>query len=394
MRIIVFSEYFPDSKNSDITGGVEARTYNIAKILAKKHQICVITSWRKGLKRKDNFSNIDIIRVGPNHNYSNQAGFFSRIIFAAAAINEGMRLAKKFQADIITGENFTTYFPAYYVAGISKKPCVITYHETWAGDWVKNKGIVTGVPYELYERMLLILNYDKIISVSNFTKERLVMNNVAPDKIKVIHNGINAEEFAFPCKKERKPTICFIGRLVETKKADVLIRAVAILKKDIPDIRCRIIGQGIEKAKLEKLASEIGVKNNVSFLGYLKESTEVKRLLKSSTLFCLPSVAEGFGIVLLEAMASGTPYVCTGIDALREVTQNGKGGMIFKKNDEHDLAERMSTLLRDKGQYSEKVEEGKALCRKYAWEDISAAVENLYKQAINDYGRYRKKVVS
>jgi glycosyltransferase involved in cell wall biosynthesis len=104
-------------------------------------------------------------------------------------------------------------------------------------------------------------------------------------------------------------------------------------------------------------------------------------------VFCLPSVAEGFGIVLLEAMASGTPYVCTDIDVLREVTGNGKGGFLFKKNNENALAEKISTLLKDKKTYAEKIEEGKKHIRKYIWKDLAPVIENLYKQVINEYKR-------
>jgi glycosyltransferase involved in cell wall biosynthesis len=387
MNILFFSEYFPESSGTDISGGVEARCFNIAKALAEKNKVTLITSWIPGLKRHDVASGIKIIRVGPEHKYSNQGGFLSRVFFVAYAIREGL---KHKETDIVDGQNFTTYYPAYMVAKKLRKPCVITYHETWIGEWVKNKGLITGLPYEFYEKMLLKLKVNRIISVSGFTKKKLAERGIPTENISVIHNGINLDDFDFRCKKERMPSICYIGRLVETKKADVFIRAISILKKDFPKIRCSIIGRGNEKEKLEKLAESLNLKDNVSFLGFIKDTKEVRRILKSHALFCLPSVVEGFGIVLLEAMASGVPYVCSDIDVFKEITENGKGGLIFKRNNEKNLAEKIKVLLKSKKTYNKKRREGKKLVKKYQWKKLSSDVENTYEEVINKYTRKKR----
>jgi glycosyltransferase involved in cell wall biosynthesis len=386
MKILLFSEYFPESPDSEITGGVEARCFNLATRLAKKNSVTLITSWRPGHKRHDNIYGIKVIRVGPEHKYSNRAGFFSRILFVAYAIKEGM---KHKDADIIDGQNWTTYYPTYLVAKKLRKPCVVTYHETWIGEWVKNKGIVTGLPYEIYERLLLKLKYDKIICVSEFTKRRLVAEGAKEETTDVIYNGINLEDFDFACKKDNVLSVCYIGRLVKTKKVDILIKAIALLKKYFPKIRCEIIGQGEERKNLEELAVKLGVKDNVNFLGFIKDTREVRRILKASKVFCLPSTVEGFGIVLLEAMASGTPYVCSDISVLKEVTENGKGGLLFEKNNEKDLSKKLLLLLKNKKEYEKKVKEGKTLVKRYQWSELSLIVENLYKEVIKEYSKKR-----
>jgi len=372
MKILLLTEYFPDSSSANITGGVESRCYNIARKLAREHKITVITSWKKGLKRTDNFDNITISRVGPHHQYSNKGGFISRLKFAFAAIKEGLRHG---DADIIDGYNFTTYLPAYVVAKKINKPVIATYHETWVGDWIKNKGLVTGLPYDIYERLILKLKFDKIIAVSNYTKKRV--KHIKGD-IVVIPNGTDENELSrIKANKENTLTLCFIGRLVKTKKVDVLIRAVAILKDKIPKLRCKIIGKGTEYANLNSLAKQLGVESYIEFLGFVEDKRELMRVLKSCHVFCFPSILEGFGIVIIEAMALGTPYVCSDIEVLREITDNGKGGLLFKTGNPTDLADKVVRLL-DKRVYKKKVVEGKKLVLKYDWDLISHRVEKTY----------------
>ncbi len=376
MNILLITEYFPEKDNSDISGGVESRAYNIAKNLAKKHDITILTSWRKGLKRKEIFSGFKVLRVGPNHEYTNQAGFFSRINLASALVEEGI---KQKNIDIIDSYNFTTYLPAYKIAKKLKKPVIATYHETWIGNWVKNKGIITGIPYELYERLLLFLNFDLYISVSNFTKDRLIKNRIKKEKIIVIPNGVDLKKLKrTDAKKEKQPTLCFIGRLVETKRVDILIRAIKQVKSTIPNIQCNIIGKGKELSKLKQLTSDLDLQENIHFLGFIEKNEDVMGILKSAHVFCHPSILEGFGIILLEAMALEVPYVCSDILPFREATQNGKGGFLFKSKDYKEMAEKIIVLLENKELYNEKREEEKQNIIQFDWELITNQIEKAY----------------
>jgi UDP-N-acetylglucosamine:LPS N-acetylglucosamine transferase len=112
--------------------------------LAKKFNITLITSWRTDQKREDTFYGIKVIRVGGYHAYSNYAGFLSRFRFAQAAIKTGAAMK---DIDLVEGYNFTTYYPAYAIAKKLRRPVIVTYHETWTGEWIKNKGLLTGSPY-------------------------------------------------------------------------------------------------------------------------------------------------------------------------------------------------------------------------------------------------------
>ncbi len=379
MKILLISEYYPDS-SLKITGGVENRCYNVATKLSKKNEVFVLTSWRKGLKKEETVHGIKVYRVGGNHKYSNYDGFISRIKFAFSVAKKS-DLFK--DVDIIDAYNFTSYWPAYTIAKKIGKPVIATYHETWIGEWVKNKGFVTGLPYELFERYLSKLKFDSYISVSEYTKKRMITNGINEEKIVIFPNGVDVKEFAkVRAEKAKVPTLCYVGRLVETKKVDVLIKALNIVKNEFPDVKCRIVGQGKESARLKQIAKDFEVSENIEFLGFVEDSQKVMKIIKESHIFCLPSVLEGFGMVLIEAMALGIPYVCSDIAALKETTENGKGGLLFNANNHFDLAGKIIKLLKEEKTYMSKIEEGLSFVSVYDWKNITKEIEEFYKEII------------
>ncbi len=368
MNITYITEYFPYEDENDISGGVEARCINITKRLAKKHNVTVITSWKKGQERKHKIKNIRILRVGPHHEYSNEKNVKSRLDFAKAAYN----LAKKVKSDIIEGYNFITYLPAYYAAKEQNAKKIATYHEVWKGEWIKNKGLITGILGEVWERKTLNLKWDKIFAVSETTAKK-----IKNQKVKIIYNGINLNEYKKKETKYKTPTIISISRLTPKKRVEDLIKATYLIKKQVPKIKLIIVGKGEEYKKLRALANRLRLKDNVKFTGYVDDKTKLK-LLKKSHIFCLPSILEGFGISLVEAMAAQTPYVCSDIEVLQEVTENQKGGLIFKQKNYKDLTNKILFLLKNKKLYTKKQEQARALLKKYNWDTIAKQVEKEY----------------
>jgi glycosyltransferase involved in cell wall biosynthesis len=375
MKITYVTEYFPYSGKGDITGGVESRCFNIAKNLSKKHNLIVITSWKKGQLRKHKIDNINILRVGPHHNYSNEGKVLSRLRFSLAAY----KTAKKIKSDIIEGYNFASYLPAYYAAKKIKAKKIATYHEVWIGEWIKNKGFIAGSLGSIWERIVLSLKWNKIISVSKFTANRLIKNKILQSKIKIIPNGIFLKDFQGKEKVYKEPTICAISRLTPKKRIKDIIKAIYLVKKEIPNIKLIIVGKGNEIIKLKRLTKELNLEKNIKFTGFVKEHKNVIKILKKSQIFCLPSTLEGFGIVILEAMAANIPYICSDIEVLKEVTKNGIGGLIFKRKNYKDLAKKIQQLIKDKNLYSKKIKEAKKEIKKYDWNIISKKIEEIYK---------------
>lgn len=379
MKILLVTEYFPRSDKCEVRGGVEARCFYIAKELAKINEVTILTSWESETKKEDYFSGIKVIRCGKQRNYSQSGSIFARISFAINAYLVGRFI----KADVVEGYNFLSYLSAYYIARKTNAKSIATYHDVWLGSWIKNVGFITGIFGELYERLNLSRKWDCFIANSYFTKENLVKIGINKDKINVVYNGVDLENYSkINSIKDNSLTICCIARLVSYKKIDDLIKALNIVKKKFPDIKCNIIGTGPEENNLKDLSKHLGLEKNVKFLGTIDDHEDVIRSIKRSYLFCLPSIVEGFGMVVVESMAVNVPYVCSDIKPIKEVTDNGKGGLLFSAGNYNDLADKIIRLISDKKLYVLKKKEAALFVKRYDWKLIVKQLQQIYQNLV------------
>jgi glycosyltransferase involved in cell wall biosynthesis len=136
--------------------------------------------------------------------------------------------------------------------------------------------------------------------------------------------------------------VLFVGRFYRRKRVDVLLRAAAALKTRVPDLQMRIVGNGPCRESLHALARELHLGDTVEWLGDVSRSTLAEEYNRC-TLFCLPSVQEGFGIVLLEAMAAGKPIVASRAGAIPETAPTA---VLVRPDDPGALAEGLESLYR------------------------------------------------
>jgi len=378
MKIAIVTEYFPRSRNCETRGGVETRCFYTARELTKRHNVTIISSQELSTPKEQTFDGIRIIRCGKPKEHCQTGAIKERFSF----IKEAYKIGSKLDLDLIEGDDFISYLPAYYIAKKKKIPCIAWYNDVWLGRWINNIGLLQGIMGELLERFILSRNWFSFLVNSNFTFKNMLSYGIKKSKLKLIYCGVDIEKCeSLPVEKDEEPTICCISRLVKYKKIDILIKAISYLRKEIPNIRCNIIGTGPELEKLKRLVKEMNLENNVKFLGFIEKHDDVLKIIKKSRIFCLPSVVEGFGIVVIEAMACSTPYVCSNIPALREVTADGTGGMLFEKDNPEDLARKTLLLLREDELYDKCIRDGLKLVQKYNWENIAKQTEMFYEEA-------------
>jgi len=369
VKICIVSEYFPGSSKCDIRGGAEVVAFYEAKHLAINHDVDVLCSYELLTNMRDKFCNINVIRCGRQRSYVQKNAFFKRLSFLYSAFT----YAKKQKYDIVLGYSIITYPIAWKISKKLNIPVAIRYHDVLLGKWIKNFGLMAFVG-ALLERYTLSLKFDAIIAVSNYTAHNLKKHFKFTNRIFVVHNSIDVPELNV--NKADRPTIVCVSRLVKYKNIEDLIHAVCTNIKHFPDLHCIIIGTGPEENRLKNLVHSLGIDSHITFKGFVKEHINVLETIKSAQVFCLPSTLEGFGIVIIEAMACGIPFVASDIPPLIEVS-NYKGGLFFKSRDVEDLSEKLKLILEDNELRNRLSSEGLERANEFRWSVVAKKIENI-----------------
>lgn len=378
-RVLIVSEFFPRSDDGEARGGVEMRSWQISKRISSDFEVVVLASNEYGLtSSQESFSGIKVARTGPRRDYAHQGVLWSRFRFMISVYRKCLQI----DPDIIDAQSFVTYLPVYLASLRLDIPAIATYHDVWRGRWKKLFGI-TGLIGEIYEKFILKSNWSAFIANSYYTKDNLVKAGVDESKVSVIPNGIDIKQISsISVKKYDLPTICSITRLVPYKKVLDLVKAVERIKQQIPDIQCKIIGSGPEMEKINHEISTRNLSDNIELLGFVKSHTSVLEILRKSHVFCLTSSVEGFGIVVAEAMASEIPVVATNIPPIKEVTDNGRGALLYKVGDIESLVKKLLNLLKDRDLANMYILEGRRISQSFDWDNLSQKIINLYKTKI------------
>ncbi|MDP2649733.1 MAG: glycosyltransferase family 4 protein [bacterium] len=375
MKILFITEFFPTGKDLKFSGGVEARNFFLAKNLAKKHKVYVLTSKLPGTKKREKLSSFEVFRVGNIRSYDATANnVIQRIKFIISAI----KFANTLDIDLVDSSNFVTHFAAKIVSFRKKIPHIAWYPDVWIGSWIKIAGI-SGVLGEILERTNLLLGANAYIAISKETASKLKKNTNR--KVYVIACGVDQKEFAKTSPKFKNNTIICISRLAKYKNIRTLIIAFAHLSTKVKNVKLLIVGVGPEGNSLKELTKTLNIKNKVNFLSNLSRRELVEKI-KSSHIFSLPSFVEGFGIATIEACAAGIPYVNSNIPTQKEITQNGVGGFLVDPDEPMEFSEKFQQLLKNKKLYSKKSKEAKKLAIRYNWEEISRETEKIYEKII------------
>lgn len=220
----------------------------------------------------------------------------------------------------------------------------------------------------------------KMDTVTTPTKRaaELLERAAGVSNVLAISCGIDASRFAndTPTQNEN-PVALFLGRLDDEKRIDVLLKAVAKLT-DFPNLRVELVGDGGERQRLGKLASELGIASRVSFLGHVTDE-ELPGIYERSTVFVMPSIAELQSIATMEAMASGRPVVGADAMALPHLIHDGDNGYLFPPDDVDALADRLRRVLSaDKAELNRLSENSLHLIQSHDIKRTLSIFEDLY----------------
>lgn len=204
----------------------------------------------------------------------------------------------------------------------------------------------------IYEKLdsLILPYFDNIIVVSNYTKS-VLNGEIDEQKIRVIPNAVENElvpTVGLPAVRQdvgaaqSERLVVFAGRLSREKGVDVLLGAVGMVARSVPNVRFLILGQGPEETQLKRLSRRLGIDDHVSFIGY---RGDIERFLGEMDLLVVPSFREGLPLVILEAFLHKKPVVATRVGGIPEVVEDGVSGSLVDSGNSNALAGAIVRIL-------------------------------------------------
>ncbi len=295
------------------------------------------------------------------------------------------RIIRKGRFDIVSTFLWEANVIGVISAKLARVSVIISSHRN-IGTWKKTRHV-------LLEKLANCLS-NKIVAVSEAVRSySIARDRMNPDKIVTIHSGIDYkrfDKFNFNISKLRQnfalginsSIIGTIGTLASHKNHKDFLFAAKEVKREYNEAVFLIVGEGYLKNELEQLARDLGIENDVEFVG---EREDIPQILSIMDIFVLPSALEGFSNVILEAMATGLPVVATNVGGIPELVVNKQTGILVPPDEPEELAKAIVDLLRDKNTSREMGKRGRERIEKYfGLEKMLGEYDALYQDLIRE----------
>jgi glycosyltransferase involved in cell wall biosynthesis len=220
---------------------------------------------------------------------------------------------------------------------------------------------------------------DHLTAISHFLAERAIRLGVPATKITVIPNGVDLSRLPPkpPLLSSTRQVIC-IARLSWEKGLAYLLRAWPAVSQVFPEARLVLVGAGPERAALEQLVVELGIKSTVEFRGALPHAAALAEMARSEVFVC-PSLAEGLGIVFIEAQACGVPVIGTRVGGIPEVIEHEETGLLVPPRDVEALGQALIRLLSDRDLAHRLAAEAERRVPRFDWTNIVEQFRVVYR---------------
>lgn len=370
--LIVYDCIYPES-----LGGVEHRNYQLSKYLSEKGYSITLSGWTK--ISKSPLEKVAIFPLPFAQSLYNQEGKRTALTSLKFALAVFYLPLSKY--DIILTDNipYIHLFPLVLLCFFHRKKLVITWHEYWGKYWQKYIKGLSWIFFFFIEFLAAQLGRE-VICVSEFTTKRLEKHRWQKKPLKIIPSGVNLERIIAITKQIKRdaPPLIYAGRLMKEKRVDLLLEAIAKLNLNSNEIILQIIGDGPERDRLEFLARDLKIDQQVKFLGQLSTIEEVWRHLAQAKIAIQPSEREGFGMFPLEAMAVGTPVIyCNSEEsAVSYLVRDGIEG-IAVNSDSNSLARAISSLLENEEEWLRLSKNAQKRSKGFDWGKISDELESF-----------------
>jgi len=384
MNVLLLTQFY----SSGSTGGGDYVFYLIADMLAKKgHKVWVVTTEIKDINVRQH-KNIKFIFPVSEIDRRKKRRFKDNLLYTFRAIKFGLSLNKNEKIDIIHS-NTGVPFPALVgsiLSFVNSIPHVVTIHLLLTmspGYWKqfsKEHSKINAILGPFFEKLQIKFKSSAIHTVHESVRDDLIKFGVKK-KIYVIHNGVPSPKMQ---NLQRIPLqFLYIGRLVFYKNVQTAIKAIEIVKKNHPDVKLIIAGNGPYRNNLEKLTIDLNLQKNIIFKGFVDEE-EKNKLFESSTSYILPSLSEGFPMSILESFSFSTPVMVSDVRPMSNLIEDKKIGLVIQKNDESEWAQAFEYMLENPNKVKEMGKECKKLFeKKYNLDLMEKRLIEMYNDQIS-----------
>ena len=300
----------------------------------------------------------------------------------------GVELGDRYEFDLVHGHDWLVAAACDHLARRFGSPLVTTIHATEHGrhqGWVEvhPQSYIHGVERWITNRS------DRVIACSYYMREQIAdIFGVDEDRVTVIPNGIDPDDLQphdapelsrlrseFAAADER--LVLLVGRLVYEKGFQIALEAMPALIERLPDTRFLVAGSGTHEAELRRQAAELGLGDHGTFLGWIGDDV-LHSLYRIADVCVVPSIYEPFGLVALEAMASGCPCIVADTGGLREVVPDDEVGLRFQAGDPDELVAVTARVLSDDELGGSLVAEAHDHVRRFDWLDVAERTSATY----------------
>lgn len=295
-------------------GGAELYLDRVAAgLVAAGARVTVFTAAYAGAPRRETREGVTYVRRG---------GKLSIYLWGALLLLLGRLGPVDAVVDVQNGLPFFTCLT-------TRRPVVVLVHHVHREQWpVVYPGLLGRVGSWVESRLApWLYRRRQYVAVSRATRDELVDLGVSPDRVAVVHNGADPVVGPRPARTEH-PSVCVVGRVVPHKRVELAVDAVLALRATYPDLRLSVVGSGWWSGELAAYVSRKGAEDMVELLGWVDEAAR-EEVYERSWVMALPSLKEGWGLVVTEAAQHGTPTVAfRGAGGTTESVVDGESGIL------------------------------------------------------------------
>lgn len=282
--------------------------------------------------------------------------------------------------------------PAVFtIHGIYHDPYIVGNIEDPLSGEIK-ESVQTGFPYIKLWKIFnwfvhLPLNADKITALTAWEKQETMKLGIRGDRIEVVPNGVDLGKYSRGKKGDyfRRAGIdgeilLFVGQPAERKGWKYFLGAMPAILKRFPDAKAVFVGYRRDN-ELEETCRRLGIEDSVAFPGFLPEERKIEAF-RSSDVFVLPTLYEGFGIVFLESMAAGVPIITTDVAGNSEIVRQGKNGLLVRPRNSKEIAGAAVRLLASKPLRERIRRNNLEDAGKYDWKKVAKKYLDVYESVV------------